>query len=127
VTWINSGAPGESVDSRTIRQLIYLGAEDGPAIHTPAQDGLHGWEPGVTGWFVAPSGLRDTLAELAVPISAASSFSERPLSEASADGAQPERDPAGANSYAVAGFALVGLAAALVVRRMLEWRVRRCP
>lgn len=68
LTWINSGPPGKSVDERTIRQLIYLDAENGPLIHTPAQEALQGWGPGVGGWFAAPSNLRGTLVELGVPL-----------------------------------------------------------
>ena len=32
LTWINAGPPGESADQRTIRQVIYLEAENGPVI-----------------------------------------------------------------------------------------------
>jgi hypothetical protein len=115
LTWINSGPPGESVDERTMRQVIYLDAENGPVIHTPAQEALRGWGPGVIGWFAAPSGLRDTLAELGAPISAASSFSEQSLSEIAADTALPERESAGTAWYlGVVGLALgVGLAGAM--------------
>jgi hypothetical protein len=73
LTWINSGPPGKSAEKRTIRQVIYLAAENGPIIHTPEQEALEGWEVRVTGWFVASSGLRDTLPELGAPVSAPSS------------------------------------------------------
>lgn len=119
LTWINSGPPAKSVDERTIRQMIYLDAENGPIIHTPAQEALRGWGPGVIGWFAAPSGLRDTLAELGVPISVAPSVSEAALSDKVADTALPERESAGAFWYlGVVSFALVvGLAWALGGRR----------
>ncbi len=54
--------------------MIYPDAENGPVIHTPEQEALRGgWGPTAIGWFSAPSGLRDTLAELGVPITAAPS------------------------------------------------------
>ncbi len=115
LTWINSGPPGESVGERTIRQLIYLEAQNGPVIHTPAQEGLEGWGSGVIGWFAAPNGLRDTLAELGVPIAEASSFGEAPASEISAVTAPAERQSKDNIWY----LAAVGLA--LVVG--LVWRV----
>jgi hypothetical protein len=71
LTWVNAGPPGRSVAERTIRQIIYLEADGGPVIHTPAQASLDDWGAGVIGWFAAPSDLRDTLVELAVPMSAA--------------------------------------------------------
>lgn len=100
--------------------MIYLDAEDGPVIHTPTQEGLQGWGPGVIGWFAAPDGLRDTLIELGVPISAAPSHSETTLSEITAGKEAPEREPTDTFWYlGVVGFALVaGLAwAVLGVRR----------
>jgi hypothetical protein len=123
LTWINSGPPGESVDERTIRQAIYVGVENGLLIHTPAQRGLRGWGPGVIGWFAAPSGLRDTLAKLGVPIASSPSLHETPLSGIALDTAPPQREPARAFRYlAVAGFALVvGLAGVLGARRILRW------
>lgn len=112
------------MDERTVRQVIYPDTEDGPVIHTPAQEGLRGI-PGVIGWFAAPTGLPDTLAELGVPIASASSLGEAPLSEMAADPAS-EREPAGAFSHlAVLGLALVvGLAGALGAWRMQLWRPR---
>jgi hypothetical protein len=53
-----------------IRQVIYLEAEDGPLIHTPQQEGLEEWGPGVIGWFKAPDGIVDTLVALGAPLSA---------------------------------------------------------
>lgn len=116
LAWINSGPPGKSVDERTIRQEIYLYAENGPVIHTPAQETLGGWGPDVIGWFAAPSGLRDTLAELGVPVSPASSLREVADSEIAAGAALSERKSSGAPWYlGVVGFALlIGLAGALV-------------
>ncbi len=92
LTWINSGPPAKSTADRTIRQLIYLDAEGGPVLHTPAQDNLQGWGPGVIGWFAAPPGLRDTLTELGVPISSPPSYDEAAPSEISADNALTERE-----------------------------------
>jgi hypothetical protein len=105
LTWINAGPPGEGVDERTIRQVLYLDAEDSPVIHTPAQESLRGWGPGMTGWFRARSGLRDTLAELGVPFSAASSFREAPP-ETGADRAELE-SPGAFSDLGVVGLALV--------------------
>lgn len=116
LTWVNSGPPGESAEDRTILQVIFLHAESGPVIYTPVQESLAGWGPGTMGWFAAPGGLRDTLAELGVPISAAS------LSEASdpksGDSALPERKSTEAFRHLfVIGLALiVGLAGAVSAR-----------
>jgi len=68
LTWIRSGAPGETVDSRTILQSLYLHAANGPVIHTPAQEGLAEWGSGVTGWFLASDDLADILASLSAPL-----------------------------------------------------------
>ena len=77
LTWVNGVPPGKSVDERTIVQMIYPDAENGPVIHTPEQEALRGgWGPTAIGWFSAPSGLRDTLAELGVPITAAAPSSQ---------------------------------------------------
>lgn len=92
LTWINSGPPGGPVEERTIRQALYLYAENGPVIHTPAQEGLEGWGPDVVGWFTPPDGLSDTLAALDVPILESGSFGE-PLASAIPGGASVERDP----------------------------------
>ena len=110
LTWINAGPPEKSVNERTMRQVIYLHAENGALIHTPDQETLEGWGPGVIGWFEAPDGLRDTLVEMGVPVSAAS---------ASDAAAQPGGPAAGALRYlAVAGFVVVvGLVGVLGVRR----------
>lgn len=70
LTWINSGPPGAPIEERTIRQLLYLQAENGPLINTPAQVGLEGWGGDVVGWFMAPEDLIDTLVALGVPVSA---------------------------------------------------------
>ena len=91
LTWINSGPPSDSVDKRTIRQTLYLYADNGPVIHTPAQEGLEGWGTNVIGWFTAPDGLRDTLAALDVPILESGSISE-PLASNNQEGASVERD-----------------------------------
>jgi hypothetical protein len=69
LTWINSGPPGRSVESRTIRQELYPDADGGSVIHTPPQAGLEGWGPEVTGWFDAPNTLWDTLAQLGLQVS----------------------------------------------------------
>jgi hypothetical protein len=109
LTWINAGPPDKSVAERTIRQLIYLDAKNGPVIYTPDQIGLPGWGPGVIGWFAAPSGLRDTLAELGVPMAAGSSFNAAAPSEIRADTFL---------YLGVAGLALiVGLAGLIAARR----------
>lgn len=129
LTWINSGPPDKGVDERTIRQEIYLDAEGGPLIYTPAQDSLQNWGPGRTGWFAAPSGLRDTLAGLGVPVSTTGSFGDMALSESIPGTTLPERQPAGTFWYpSLVGFLLV---AALVValgarrRRLRDSRVTR--
>lgn len=68
LTWINSGPPHKSVQERTMVQRLYLHAESGPIIHTPAQEGLKDWGQGVIGWFAAPDGFVDTLVELGAPV-----------------------------------------------------------
>ncbi|GEM_PF-1712533 len=90
LTWINSGPPGDPVEKRTIRQILYPLAERGPVIETPSQIGLEGWGPDVIGWFIAPDGLADTLTAMGVPISAPQSNndvlpSNTAVAEASAD------------------------------------------
>lgn len=64
LSWVNSGPPDASVEERTIRQLIYPNAENGPLIYTPTQTALQGWGPDVIGWFIAPPALVDTLVSL---------------------------------------------------------------
>jgi hypothetical protein len=71
LTWVNAGPPHESVEARTIRQVLYLDAAGGPVIHTPAQESLEGWGPGVIGWFAVSDAVRDALVELGIPLSAA--------------------------------------------------------
>lgn len=67
LTWVRLGAPDETLAQRTIRQIIYLEAQNGPIVHTPDQQSLKGWGAGVVGWFRAPPGLPDTLVELGLP------------------------------------------------------------
>jgi hypothetical protein len=111
LTWINSGPPSLSKEKRTIRQELYLDAENGPLIHTPAQETLQGWGPGVIGWFVAPGELKETLTELGVPISPSSLILEAHHFKSAGDTMLPVREPAGIPWYlGVIGFALfVGL------------------
>lgn len=122
LSWINSGPPDKSVDERTIRQLLYLDAENGPLIHTPAQESLQGWGPGVIGWFAAPSGLRDTLAELGVPVARGTSSGGGTFTETASSTTLPDREPAGALwLLGIAAFALVaGLAGALGARHIVR-------
>lgn len=120
LTWINSGPPDASIDERTIRQEIYLEAENGPVIHTPDQESLQGWGPEAIGWFAAPDGLRETLAELGVPVSSARSFSDIVPSKITIEAAFSDREFAKPILFlAVVGLALViGLAGILGARRM---------
>lgn len=69
LTWVRLGAANEPLEERTIRQFIYLDANNGPLIHTVEQEGLKGWGPGVTGWFKAPAGIVNTLSALGAPLS----------------------------------------------------------
>lgn len=64
IKWVNSGPPSASVDERTIVQHIYLDAEGGPLIHTPAQIGLDGWGHHAKGWFKAPDGLEKAIEDI---------------------------------------------------------------
>jgi hypothetical protein len=108
LTWVNAGPPEKSVEERTIRQVIYLEAESGPLIHTPAQDGLEGWGPGVTGWFAAPNGLRDTLVALGAPLSAGASPGKADLPGTVANMPPPEVKPVATPWYlGLLGLALV--------------------
>ena len=68
LTWIRGGFADETVEERTIHQFIYLQADDGPVVHTPAQEGLAEWGSGVTGWFLASDDLADILASLSAPL-----------------------------------------------------------
>jgi hypothetical protein len=67
LTWVNSGPPEDTVEERTIRQILYPYAEGGPLIHTPPQVGLVGWGSGVLGWSEAPDRVIETLQALGVP------------------------------------------------------------
>lgn len=107
LTWINSGPPGDLVDERTIRQLLYLHAEVGPIIHTPAQEGLEGWGPDVVGWFTAPDGLTDTLAALGVPVSASESIFDMSASIDPSAASPVEAEPTNPLGYLAVGFGLI--------------------
>jgi hypothetical protein len=117
LTWVNMGPPEKSVEERTIRQEIYLDAENGPLIHTQDQLSLQGWGPEVIGWFAAPVELRATLIELGALIVAESSPAKQPLPEIASAQAMPERQLAVIpRSIAILGFTfLIVLAAALGV------------
>lgn len=117
LTWVNMGPPEKSVEERTIRQLIYLYAENGPLIQTPDQESLQGWGPEVIGWFAGPVELRDTLIELGAPIAAAPSPAKQSPSGISSAPALPVRQPVPVPwSLAILAFALlIVLAAALGV------------
>lgn len=117
LTWVNMGPPDKSVEERTIRQLLYLDAENGPLIQTPDQESLQGWGPEVIGWFAAPVELRDTLIELGAPIAAASSPAKQPPPGISAAPPLPVRQPVPVPwSLAILAFALlIVLTAALGV------------
>jgi hypothetical protein len=106
------------LEERTIRQEIYLKAENGPVIHTPAQESLQGWGSERIGWFAAPSGLRDTLAELGVPISPTRPFSEIIPSEIAIDTILSDRDYV----TTILFLAVVGLALLFVAARLLSAR-----
>ncbi len=122
LTWVNGGPPGASVQARTIQQLIYLDAEAGPLIHTPAQESLENWGAGVIGWFAAPSGLSDTLAELGVPVSRGAIFFDVVRSKMAEIVALPERFSANTRLYL--GVALVALVVALAGAFAIRRRVR---
>lgn len=92
LSWLNSGPPDEPEAARTIVQEVYLEAETGPLVHTSEQQALSGWGVDVIGWFKAPAGLRDTLAELGVPVAASASSGSVPAAGLSAaDSADPDQ------------------------------------
>lgn len=93
LTWNRGGSLEEN-----IRQFIYLHAEKGPVVHTPAQNGLEGWGSGVVGWFRASDDLADTLASLVDP-----------LSETERVGSSALGDPQHLGFFAVIGSALLVL------------------
>ena len=111
--YVLSWLVGEIDNRRTIRQFLYLDVERGTLIHTPPQEGLADWGPGVEGWFAAPDGLEDTLTSLGVPGLANSE---------SADLAASTAGPS-----TVLGYALwaVAIAAGLVVALFAASRDRR--
>ena len=74
VTWVNGGPAYRSRAERTIQQFIFLQAEQGVLIHTPAQKALENWGTSAVGWFAAPEGLKDSLATLGVPVDAIASM-----------------------------------------------------
>jgi hypothetical protein len=133
LAWVNGGPADKSVEERTIRQVIYPEAENGPVIHTPPQESLQGWGPGVIGWFAASSGLRDTLVKLGAPISAKSpsraaansgaAFSEAAIPEKAVEAAQPEREPPGV-SWRLAILALVLALAAGLAGMLGAWLIK---
>ena len=125
LTWINSGPLDNSIDERTIRQLIYLDAENGPVIHTPVQDSLQGWGPGMIGWFAAPNGLRDTLTGLGVPVSGETSSVDPAFAETASGMALPDRESSSTFWFlSIVGFALVvGLARFLAARSALKRKI----
>lgn len=117
LTWISAGAPGESLEQRTIRQIIYPAADEGPVIHTPLQPGLQGWGPEVIGWFAAPAGFLDTLTELGAPITQASGLA--PPSPGAAEAASQEPNSADGLVYVgILAVAVVGLVIAVRGRRL---------
>lgn len=115
LTWINSGPPGDPVDTRTIRQLLYLHAENGPVIHTPTQAALQGWGPDVVGWFTAPDGLTDTLSALGVPLSGPESINDPAASNTASATAPVEDDPVSATESSHGASASIDKAADAVV------------
>lgn len=70
LTWVNLGPPDTPEEERTIRQLIYPQAENGPIIHT--QEVPEGWGQEVLGWFAAPPTFTETLTSLGIPPTEAS-------------------------------------------------------
>ncbi|MDX1437839.1 MAG: hypothetical protein R3335_13590 [Anaerolineales bacterium] len=110
LTWVNSGPPNESVEARTIRQLIYLQAEGGALIYTPVQDSLKNWGAGVTGWFAAPAGLPATMAALGVPL---------PAAPPSTSFSIPTFGPGVYAAFGVAGLVLIALLSARLRTRRL--------
>lgn len=103
LTWVRYGDPRESVDERTIRQVIYPFAEGGVVIHNPIQEGLR-HSRSLIGWFELPQ-LRETLADLGIPAAGASSLREAAFPQVAAEPASA-RHPAGAVPY-LAVLALV--------------------
>jgi hypothetical protein len=119
LTWINAGPPGNSVKSRTMVQLLYMDAENGPFIHTPDQESLENWGGGVIGWFAAPSGLQDTLVDLGVPRSAGTR---------SKNSAIIERIFGRFGYFAVVGFAvIVVLVGVFGIQRLVRLASSRSP
>jgi hypothetical protein len=117
LTWINAGPPGDPVEERTIRQILYPLAERGPMIETPSQIGLEGWGPEVIGWFVAPNDLADTLTALGVPVSEQQSNGDASTTSIPEAAVLHEVEPAGRVRYLSA--------AGIVLVIVLIWTVRR--
>ena len=116
-TWVNSGPPSMTVEERTIIQHVYLDAEAGPVIHTPAQDSLQDWGSGLIGWFAAPGDLEDTLAKLGVPDSVSPPILEAHVSKTAGDTVLAKSTPTGFPWYlTIVGVALFGMFALLAVR-----------
>lgn len=114
LTWVNLGPPGEPVENRTIRQTLYLNAEGGPIIETPAQVGLDGWGPGIIGWFRAPDTLPDTLMALGVPI-----FDSITVTATSSSEVAEPPQPVGLDK----NWYLIGAGLGLLI--LLAWTTRR--
>lgn len=60
LTWVMRGPPELPPEERSVIQYVYPEAEGGPVIETPG--GQEIWE-GAIGWYSAPEGLRELLAD----------------------------------------------------------------
>jgi hypothetical protein len=102
-----------------ITQLLYLDAQGGPLIHTPDQKNLENWGPGVTGWFAAPEGLRDTLEGLGVPGMVKTPPQVTSPSERVTGAVRAGSESAGIKYLAVVGLALMVVSAGVLGARYL--------
>jgi hypothetical protein len=125
LTWVNSGPPEASIEERTIRQILYPYAENGPLINTPAQVGLVGWGGEVLGWYKAPS-LIDTLAALGVTAPAPPSEADTAVAPES-DGGGAAVDSAGdiVSVDSEPGYLIYLAIAGLGLVLALTWAARR--
>jgi hypothetical protein len=117
LTWVMYGPSGADPADYTVVQDVYpdADAEGGPVVHTHASAYLDS----EGGWHVAPSGLRDTLADIGAPLPGGEPVvaERRPQPAARSVAPDPAHAPNRGMLLAAGGAALLGLAALVAVTR----------
>lgn len=66
LTWVTGSPSDAPIEDRTIRQLIFPRAPNGPIIY--AQEVPVDWGGGVVGWYAASDGFSETMTVLGIPL-----------------------------------------------------------